>query len=58
MLRYLLEDVAAARVFGCDIDREAIDWVRANVKGPSFETIPTSPPTLYPDSHFDLIYGI
>lgn len=58
VLRYLLEDVAAQRVSGCDIDREAIEWLTQVAKGSSFEVIQPGPPTPYPDGHFSIIYGI
>ena len=58
VLRYLLEDVPAERVFGCDIDREAIEWLARNARESSFEAIQPAPPTPYPEGHFDLIYGV
>lgn len=58
VLRYLVEDVDPAAVTGCDIDADAIAWLRGNIQGPSFDVIPGHPPTSYPDARFDLIYGI
>lgn len=46
-------------IFGTDIDPEAIDWCRDNLKGVAeFSTNPLQPPLKYADSSFDLIYGI
>ncbi len=58
VLRYLLEAVPATRVFGCDIDREAIEWLARSATGSSFEDIRPEPPTPYPEDQFDLVYGI
>lgn len=43
------------RLCGCDIDREAITWCRANLEPAEFSVVSPSPPTHYPDEAFDLI---
>jgi len=43
------------RICGCDIDTEAIDWCRKNLKPAEFSVVPSHPPTSYPDEAFDLI---
>jgi len=57
-LHYLLEDVPAGRIYGCDIDADAIAWMRRSIEGPSFTHIAPLPPTPFPDQSFDLVYGI
>jgi trans-aconitate methyltransferase len=46
------------RIFGCDIDDEAIAWNRKHLPGSSSLRIAPYPPTIYPDGEFDVIYGI
>lgn len=58
VLRYVLEDVPADRVCGCDIDREAVEWLAGAAAGASFGVILPEPPTEYPEESFDLVYGI
>jgi SAM-dependent methyltransferase len=49
----------SAKLYGCDIDPEAIGWCRENLgKTCTFATVPPLPPTGYADESFDLIYGI
>ena len=43
------------RVFGCDIDAEAISWCNDNLAPVEFSTVPLYPPTDYADRTFDLI---
>lgn len=56
--RYLMEDVPPGRIYGCDIDKSAIEWSHRQIKGPSFQQISPFPPTPYTSDTFDLIYGI
>lgn len=56
--RHLAKCVDPARVYGCDIDPEAIRWARANIPGPRFDTVPPTPPTAYDPGSFDAVYGI
>ena len=58
VMRYLLEEVAPERVAGCDIDRGAVDWLGPATRGASIQAIAPDPPTRYPDSSFDLVYGV
>lgn len=44
-----------ADVHGCDINADAIDWCRTNLTRGKFEVVDFSPPTCYPDAHFDAI---
>ncbi len=47
------------RIFGSDIDAEAIDWCQARyARLASFALSPHVPRTLYSDAQFDLVYGI
>ena len=45
------------RVFGCDIDDEAVNWCDRNLPSGEFSIIDPFPPTSYPDRSFDLIIG-
>ena len=47
----------SARLVGCDIDGDNIEWCRANLPG-RFETIASDPPTPWPDASFDAIFGV
>jgi SAM-dependent methyltransferase len=44
-------------IHGCDIDRDTIEWCRANFDDVQFSVIPSKPPTTYADNAFDLIIG-
>ena len=58
VIRFLVEDVPADRISGCDIDEAAIQWMRANMPGSAYATIAGLPPTPYFENTFDLVYGI
>jgi SAM-dependent methyltransferase len=45
------------RVFGCDIDRQSIQWCSEHHPRGSFTAIDPWPPTPYEDNSFDLIVG-
>ncbi len=47
-----------AKLYGCDIDAEAIAWDQENLPGPSFTRIEPHPPTSYQDASFDIVYGV
>ncbi len=48
-----------ARLFGADIDPEAIAWARGHYSSfGDFSVAPHHPPTLYADDRFDFILGI
>lgn len=47
------------KLFGSDIDPEAIAWCQRHIKGVGgFEVNPHKPPSPFGDGQFDLIYGI
>jgi 2-polyprenyl-3-methyl-5-hydroxy-6-metoxy-1,4-benzoquinol methylase len=58
VMSQLMKFVSPERLHGCDIDSAAIAWDKQNLCGPSFTRIDPYPPTGYPDSAFDVIYGI
>jgi SAM-dependent methyltransferase len=58
VLGWLLEDVPAERVFGCDIDREAIEWLAGRAPGATVNPSDALPPLPYDAAFFDLVYGI
>jgi SAM-dependent methyltransferase len=47
----------APRIFGCDIDGEAIAWCQQALPGADFRRIDPDPPTPYADGLFDLVLG-
>lgn len=47
----------AHRVYGCDIDKEAIAWVRSNLPWVRASVNDGLPPLAYPNDSFDLIYN-
>jgi cyclopropane fatty-acyl-phospholipid synthase-like methyltransferase len=44
--------------FGTDVDREAIEWCKKNIKNVSFQSNDELPPLNYTDNKFDFIYSI
>ncbi|HBS29518.1 MAG TPA: hypothetical protein DEB06_08740 [Phycisphaerales bacterium] len=56
--RFLSRWIAPDRLLGCDIDREAIDWMRRAYPRQDFRVISPSPPSPYDDASFDLIVGV
>lgn len=58
-IRALAGLVPASKLFGTDIDREAIEWLQRNYsKFGEFSVTPHTPPTPYEDKRFDLVFGI
>lgn len=55
MIGFFLKFSGIPRVFGCDIDAEAIAWCQEHLKSAEFNVIPPYPPTVYADRMFDLI---
>lgn len=47
-------DILKARVFGADIDAEAIAWCRRHLPEGHFEPVASEPPLPYPDQSFDV----
>lgn len=58
VIRQLAKLIAPGKLFGCDVDTEAINWDQENILGPQFKRINPYPPTPYPNDKFDVIYGI
>lgn len=58
-IRHFHDDASGARVVGCDIDRESIDWIGENLC-PPLEVIHsgTEPPLPFADGTFDFIWAI
>ncbi|MFO0811001.1 MAG: class I SAM-dependent methyltransferase [Gemmataceae bacterium] len=44
-------------VHGCDIDPQHIAWCGSNLRRGQFARVDFTPPTLYPDAHFDAVFG-
>ena len=48
-----------SKLYGTDIDEEAIEWLKDNYsKFAEFSVAPNLPPTIYEDQMFDLVFGI
>jgi SAM-dependent methyltransferase len=54
-IQFFLKYSPITKVFGCDVDDEAINWCKNNISSAEFSTIPFFPPTAYSDNSFDLI---
>ncbi len=53
-LQWLVGD--GVELHGVDVDRDAIEWCRAHLKGAHFAATSPEPPLPYPDEHFGAIY--
>ncbi len=52
----LIKNIAKIpNIYGCDIDKDAINWCKGYFKNEHFENISAYPPTRYQDNQFDLI---
>jgi SAM-dependent methyltransferase len=58
VLRWLAPELAPARLFGSDIDRQAVAWCGENLPGIAWSVNAGLPPTGYASQSFDLIYAI
>lgn len=45
-------------IFGCDIDRRGIEWIKSSLPNVHAEVTSVSPPLPYPDNAFDAIISI
>lgn len=45
-------------LYGCDVNKEMIEFDTINFKDISFNVVPFVPPTLYQDNYFNLVYGV
>jgi ubiquinone/menaquinone biosynthesis C-methylase UbiE len=57
-LTWLAEEPRELQWHGCDVDAEAIAWVRENLPGVNAGVNNPLPPLPYADESFDLLYGI
>lgn len=57
LLRFFSRFADSCRLFGADVDAEAIDWCRANYDFASFETLTKDPPCPFADNQFDGVYA-
>lgn len=58
-IRSLKQMLPSSALYGCDIDEEAITWLKCNYRSVGeFNNNPPLPPTLYSDDMFDFIYSI
>ena len=58
VLRWLAPELTPARLFGTDIDRQAVAWCSKNLPGIAWSVNAGLPPTGYAAQSFDLIYAI
>jgi SAM-dependent methyltransferase len=58
VLRWFLEEHPTHRLFGTDIDRQAMAWCAVNIVGGSFSVNAGLPPLGFASNSFDLIYAI
>ena len=58
VLRWLRPEFTSARLFGTDIDRQAVAWCSKNLPGSAWSVNAGLPPTGYAAQSFDLIYAI
>jgi SAM-dependent methyltransferase len=56
-IRFFLKDVISSKIFGCDPVPEMIKLCKDYNKWCNFESINITPPSLFQDSNFDLIYS-
>lgn len=52
-----LQHSGIPEIYGCDIDREAVEWCSDNLKKGYFSVIDPYPPTKFSDNMFDVIIG-
>lgn len=58
-IRALATLLPACKLYGTDIDKEAVEWLKCNYsKYGDFCVTPHCPPTLFEDQKFDLVFGI
>jgi SAM-dependent methyltransferase len=58
VLRSFQDRPDSCRLYGTDIDGQAISWCRENLDFATWSTNPPLPPTEYADDSFDFIYAI
>jgi SAM-dependent methyltransferase len=57
ILHWLIRDCPEARLFGVDVDPDAIAWCRSNLQA-RFAVNAPQPPLGFPDASFDTIYAV
>jgi SAM-dependent methyltransferase len=57
-LRWMRDLTPSSRLYGADIDAEAIDWCRKHFGFVSFQKTNFQPPLPYADDSFDFIYAL
>jgi SAM-dependent methyltransferase len=58
-IRALATLLPGCKLYGTDIDGEAIEWLKRNYsKFAEFSVAPHFPPTIFEDQMFDLVFGI
>ena len=57
IMRWLGPVGEQSKLYGCDIDEEAMDWSNENLGFASFSANPAEPPLPYDDQSFDLVFN-
>jgi SAM-dependent methyltransferase len=58
-LRHFVDEADSAEIWGCDIDDEAIDWLKRNLCPPLHALRNEAEPGLpFEDGHFDLVWAL
>lgn len=58
-LRHFVEDGSPAELWGCDIDRASVEWMRERLSPPLHPFVNGElPPLAQPDEAFDLVYCV
>lgn len=57
VLRYLLQTDIKAEIFGCDIDKELVDWCNEHLPQGKYKSVRSVPSLAYQSEQFDFIYG-
>ncbi|MDQ3804342.1 MAG: class I SAM-dependent methyltransferase [Acidobacteriota bacterium] len=58
VMRFFHDRPASCRLYGTDIDSQAIAWCRKHLHFAQWDTNDAAPPTSYADATFDFIYSI
>lgn len=58
IVRHLPALLTDCEIHGTDYNKATIDWCQKNIKDVIFHSNEISPPTIYMDNSFDIIYGI
>ena len=58
ILRLWEPDASAVELYGCDVDHDAVKWVRQNIDFVTVKESSVRPPLPYETDSFDFLYGV